>query len=559
MTSHLDRLAHLIAAEENPHELIARVAADFELLGLVRNLNTAGKGATPRSEEELVQACQANHIPINYFWDRLNLISRILNLAPAQDDYYEVLEVSRDATREEIKHAFRRLSLAHHPDVNRQDPHAAGHFQRIHQAYEMLSDTRLKEHYDRSFAKPEWVEPNPSEHDFSKARRKRKRVMILPFALLISVFLALIFLVDYQSWLTERYYRGHAQPASEKNSLAKRPDQIDQNSAAAEVRALAVTPLACLDRQGGDCVYFISASTEAKDGGLLTNPTPRYQIASLSPMDLKEGKQEGAELTSASKTPKTSSPNHALSQSRNHAISLSPHLALSGNEPKPKDKNTADKKPAPAEAKVRLAKTEVNSKASIANSASLKTKKKQDPPRRTQEETSKLTAANTKAKSLSPHLAISPSRHLPETQQLPKRLSPAPGFKSEAKPKVQLADKVQNFLSRYRQAYEHKNLSLFLSLFEPNAEENGELVSSLKDTYHQTFQDSDWIKIEFNSSRWAETAKGADVSSQFRLVLKPKGGRPVTSTGKMRIDLINHNDTFRVRTLDYSFNSVNSE
>jgi len=536
----LNRLARLIAAEENPHELITQVAADSELFALVRDFNDAQKGAALKSSAELVQACLNNHIPINYFLDRLNLISRILNLTPAQDDYYAILEVSRNATQKQVKQAFRRLSLSLHPDVNPDNPNAAEDFQKVHQAYETLNDNRLKGLYDSSLVKPRWVEPKSFEEDFTYAPKKRRRIQILSFAVIIGVFLALVFFVDYQSLLTERYYRGHRQPAPKKNSMAEQTDLKKQDSLTGEVKTSPVQSLACLDRQGADCPYFTAASRAARDGGLLANPIPRLQIASLPSMKPKEEKRGGGELNNAGTTSKTSSP----------------HQALSGKDPKPSIKNSSGKKPAPAEAKVRLAKTEVSSKASIANSASLKTEKKQDPPRRTQEDTSKLTAANKKAESLSRHLAISPSRHLPETQQLPKRLSPAPDFKSHGKAKVRFGDKVQNFLSRYRRAYEDRNLPIFMSLFEPDAQENGELVSNLREAYSQTFQNSNWIKFEFKSSRWTETGKGADVSSQFRVVLKPRGGQPVASSGTIRLDLTNHNDTFRVRTLDYSFSSV---
>ena len=51
--------------------------------------------------------------------------------------YYEILGISRDASMEEIKKAFRKLSLKYHPDkCNDQDSNAK--FQRINEAYETL-------------------------------------------------------------------------------------------------------------------------------------------------------------------------------------------------------------------------------------------------------------------------------------------------------------------------------------------------------------------------------------------------------------------------------------
>ena len=63
-------------------------------------------------------------------------------------DYYEILGVSRDADKEEIKRSYRRLARKYHPDVNR-EPGAEERFKEINRAYEVLSEPDIRARYDR--------------------------------------------------------------------------------------------------------------------------------------------------------------------------------------------------------------------------------------------------------------------------------------------------------------------------------------------------------------------------------------------------------------------------
>lgn len=63
-------------------------------------------------------------------------------------DYYEVLELDRNADADEIKKSYRRLAMQFHPDRNNHDPKAEEKFKEASEAYEVLSDSRKRQLYD---------------------------------------------------------------------------------------------------------------------------------------------------------------------------------------------------------------------------------------------------------------------------------------------------------------------------------------------------------------------------------------------------------------------------
>jgi len=67
----------------------------------------------------------------------------------AKRDYYEILGLAKNASEEEIKKAYRKLAMKHHPDRNPDDKAAEEKFKEAKEAYEMLSDAQKRAAYDR--------------------------------------------------------------------------------------------------------------------------------------------------------------------------------------------------------------------------------------------------------------------------------------------------------------------------------------------------------------------------------------------------------------------------
>lgn len=63
-------------------------------------------------------------------------------------DYYKILGVEKEASDNDIKKAYRKLAIVHHPDKNPDDQDAAARFKEIGEAYETLSDSEKRARYD---------------------------------------------------------------------------------------------------------------------------------------------------------------------------------------------------------------------------------------------------------------------------------------------------------------------------------------------------------------------------------------------------------------------------
>ncbi len=82
-------------------------------------------------------------------------------------DYYKTLGVSKTATTEEIKKAYKKLARKHHPDLNPNDANAKANFQKINEANSVLSDPEKRKKYDQ-YGK-DWQHAD----EFEKAKRSQ--------------------------------------------------------------------------------------------------------------------------------------------------------------------------------------------------------------------------------------------------------------------------------------------------------------------------------------------------------------------------------------------------
>ena len=90
-------------------------------------------------------------------------------------NYYEILQINKSASAEQIKSAYRRLAKKYHPDLNPGKPYASSKFMELDEAYDTLKDPTLKKRYDRTLSGTNFSHNrNNQQHKQQQQKTKRK-------------------------------------------------------------------------------------------------------------------------------------------------------------------------------------------------------------------------------------------------------------------------------------------------------------------------------------------------------------------------------------------------
>lgn len=593
-----DQLVRLVAGERNIHRLMTQVAAEVDLIRECRkifNENILKKSFDP----SLSHLCILYRIQPELFMARIRLIVHTLNLVQHEQDHYEVLEVNPQASRDEIKRAFRRLSLIWHPDKNPNNPGAAEHFRSLYQAYEVLSDDALREHYDRQMFKPFWNEESLQEDPTLDAQRRYRR-HLLQMGMVVAALLVLCFFIDLPSPPVFRYNSTLADhPLKEEGTVKSSLEGKIEDHSGEKTRKPSVLPVTegSEDFSSVDEVEKGFISSEHMDN-VTQAKSVENKIEILSSAEHSETVRKEPIL----KVEQPMEPTLPKTGVVSHHDSPEPKSPAEPSRPVPTpEKNTTDKlkKPKPSKTAVhtvqegdtlyeialanrmsvealcringieketilqigrqlKLASDEMTS-ASHRDSSLQTTKKKIS----LNDSSPKLSVDRTEEYRIRSfrELPLEESRRSENSESRSRSLEKTVETSSEivsdhtnGSPSAKEVQKqIRNFLKLYTGTYEKKDLSAFLDLFEPGARENGNLLTDLIPTYRKSFKRAQSLRYRIELKNWVLSRQELSLNGTFHLRVHFSGESPLESFGSIRFTLTPHGDDFRVRRLDYRF------
>ncbi len=551
-----EKLFELIEKIRNPDKLTLQIIPDYSLTQVIHNLHRIESQHTGEFENAIKEECRRFGIAVDLFYRRYRLLKAVLGLqSEDEQNYYEILEVDRYASTEEIKKAFRKLSLRYHPDLNPDDQNAAEKFQKIKEAYDVLSNPELRNHYDAKLASIDplscsgeiaCMDSNfDSEHAPEHKKRKRPfKTFLLPFGIACGLLLLITFLFDFSNLLV---YRALNQPSYHAGKSAVSPKKkIDDSKQLQQSHPF--IPVAVLNS--------------------LREPSITYRLENhwtkLPPPAQKKlkKKEKSIILAKAKEIPKVF-PNKKEESSKETEVNLSlskPETSKFYIEPKiSKAINTTPPKTAtPKKAKKHISQHQV------------KEKQKKTDKTKTVRPADKLIIASSELKhkdSISHKLVKKNNSYKKSSHFLPQKTASAhrkTGLEKNREDRLErhqkeivlknLEKRLVDFLNRYTSAYEKRDLAVFASFFTPDALENGIPVSSLWAKYRRNFMAVEDVNYLLKVKKFSPMPQGVTIECEFQLRVKFKKSRQyVKSKGKLQMQLEYYNDDFKVKSLSYAF------
>jgi DnaJ-domain-containing protein 1 len=558
----LQRLVRLAAEHPGVHGFVHHATADNGVVEQARALTREllqGRDISQQCRE----LCRRHGVPEPLLRARLWAVASLFPGYSAADvGPYEILGVDPTADPETIKSAFRKLCRESHPDLNPNDPEAATRFQKIKSAYDMVSEPAGGSLLSRPSGACVWEE-SPAEESRPTAWGRMRH--LAPLAMVVAVLILTVGVAD----LFVRRPRTSSLPrdASVKTQTANTPDEAElghkepltlgtARNRSAEIVAVEVPepPRPDTSEASRPEADFANATTSALS--LASAPLETGHIRATEEGEDSRQRSEGLNSSTGPKpVSRPGMPSGApplMPKSSAGAERARDVVGVRHENPAPDSPPAADGAPAggggvaasrPASQHASSGRRPAASGANPAFTTAETEAVRGNASCAGQELQAKLSAPPWAAGDAP--VESSAARSYPAGSQVVG----APAMEDIANVEARL----KRFLDAYSGDYSKRDLKAFMAHFTPQAVENTTPVKNLLSAYEENFRVIPTMRYSIEAERWVLHDEGIQLEGRFSIVGACDDGRTISSKGRLCMELVPFEGTYRVRSLQYSF------
>ena len=518
-TAAAQKLIQAFSTISSTEDLIVFVAGTDYMLSfcqeLIEQYDYDSSGPLP---VEINALCASHGILPGLLYSEIRKVLIALNrFHNASRDHYATLGLPENAPTEEIKKAYRQLSKKYHPDMlqdGQQD--SQQRFMEISGAYHALmsrqNDTASKD------GKP-WRK--------KRVRRKatqRSKVGGLFLTLIPLAFILIGVSIFVSRQYDEQVYLGQLETSSQLATDATAALQNVNVTAPFEKTNTSV-PLPKKEIPATADVPITDPITSDSTSAIADSSN-----ASVGP--IRQAGEDSSSLVKEPEVPKTIQQTTpvTIAQKSDHQIVPPPHPE-----------------------RVKASSIEQESSQAVSSSATQEVEAIQKQEQPAQASSGNTLAQNTvKAESDKTEPQLSQSSQANKAREQ-KSKSAEEQVLAKQKEKKNLLKKVEEILVQYTASYNTKDMDQLLTLFHPDATENGQLQSRLTDQYKSLFSETKSIQLSLGAVLWNEFDNGLEAKCSFTAFYKYKNGRKMDYIGDITFYITDEKGEHKIKALNYVF------
>lgn len=545
----LERFVRKVLGARDTPDLIRILAGEGELLSQCKTL----AGVVPENEPDLWRAfsavCRKHGTDPAKIRERLAPAARSLGLwtgTEKQLDYYALLDVDAAADLDAIQKAYYQKAKTLHPDAQPAAGIDDDAFIRVNEAYTVLKDSVLRQHYDESRRSMDaWCEYPECHFDDTKRTERHRIVIQIGAVVAVLVVVTLVFSVFYES----RSMRDGFQEAV--------PRRSDTAGAIAGAAVSGEKPAPVAEQTG--------------DGEPLGKPPG--QIRENTRVPVLETGATGASAVEE-KTHEATPAEAAIRAFYTRHKDLNPRdvKAVDSEPPAETQIGPASNTTAPATAPVDSVGEEAPATFSPAKTAEAvagdavlarmmdETEARSIPePSRKMRDTRLLEKASIPDAGKTQPPAEAPSGR---SAQIPEKASEAPRLSDtdalamvdRLADSTEMIERIRTFIQSYCATYEKKDLAAFSRYFAKDAVENGKAFADWAPDYRKTFRSIETLEYDITLRRFSHLIDKDLYRAEgiYRIAWQVPGGTRRAGTGDITFDLVKEDGNLRVKRLEYS-------